>query len=162
MPRVRDAALWGAAGVGAWSLLYPRAVELLLQRNLAALRAGDPEPLLKLDADDVRFTFPGSSSWAGTLHSKQELRGWIGRFLEIGLELHADEVVVSGPPWNTTIALRCTDHLDAPDGTRVYTNRAVLWGRVAWGLLREYEVYEDTERSLALDAWLREQEAAVG
>lgn len=154
MSRLPRAAAWAAAASGAAALAYPRVLELALQHNLRRLRAGDPEPLLRFDADDVRFTFPGTSSWACELTSKQELRAWLQQFVSIGLELHADEVVIKGPPWNTTVVMRCSDHLTAPDGTRVYDNRAVIWGRIAWGLLREYEVYEDTERSLALDAWL--------
>ena len=27
----------------------------------------------------------------------------------------------------------------------MYENRYVIWGRIAWGKMREYEVYEDTE-----------------
>ena len=39
-------------------------------------------------------------------------------------------------------------------GERVYENRYVIWGRLRWGLLREYEVYEDTQRAKALDEYL--------
>lgn len=152
--RLRSGAAWAAAGAGLATLLTPRALELALQHNLRRLRAGDPEPLLRFDAGDVHFVFPGSSSFAADMRTKQELRAWLQRFVRIGVQLYADEVVVKGPPWNTTICLRISDHLDGPDGERVYENRAVIWGRVRWGLLREYEVYEDTERSLALDAWL--------
>jgi hypothetical protein len=53
--------------------------------------------------------------------------------------------------------VRGTDHLDAPDGTRVYANRYVIWGRMSWGLLREYEIYEDTQASKELDAYLAER-----
>ena len=49
--------------------------------------------------------------------------------------------------------LRGTDHLDGPEG-RVYENRYVIWGRMSWGLLREYEVYEDTQASKDLDGYL--------
>ena len=30
----------------------------------------------------------------------------------------------------------------------------MIWGHISWGLLREYEVYEDTEKSSALDGYL--------
>ena len=36
----------------------------------------------------------------------------------------------------------------------MYANRYVIWGRVRWLLLREYEVYEDTQASKGLDAYL--------
>ena len=47
-------------------------------------------------------------------------------------------------------------HLRDASGVIVYENRFVIWGRLAWGRLREYEVYEDTQASARLDAWLAE------
>lgn len=53
-----------------------------------------------------------------------------------------------------TICMRDTDHLNDADGDVVYSNRYVIWGKMAWGKLREYEVYEDTQRLSALDEYL--------
>ena len=36
----------------------------------------------------------------------------------------------------------------------MYANRYVLWGRIAWGRLREYEVYENTQATSKLDEHL--------
>ena len=41
-----------------------------------------------------------------------------------------------------------------PDGRGVYENRYVIWGRIAWGRVKECEVYEDTQRAKALDEYL--------
>lgn len=153
--RSRERALLAA---GAAALAYPRLLRAALQFNLRRLRDGDSGPLLRFYADDVRFRFPGTSSWSGQLTSKRELEAWLARFVEIGLQLHADEVVVAGPPWRTTFCMRCSDELRDETGAVVYENRAVIWGRARWGLVRDYEVYEDTERSLALDAWLAARE----
>jgi ketosteroid isomerase-like protein len=133
----------------------------ILAHNLARLRVGDARPSLRLDHPDIRFSFPGESSWAGVVRGKAELARWLARFVEAGLQIYADEVVVKGPPWNTTLCVRGTDHLDAADGTRVYENRYVIWGRMAWGRLREYEVYEDTQRTKALDEYLLAHGIAV-
>jgi hypothetical protein len=46
------------------------------------------------------------------------------------------------------------DYVNAPAGDRVYENRFVLWGRMAWGRLQEYEAYEDTQASKAFDDYL--------
>jgi hypothetical protein len=43
----------------------------------------------------------------------------------------------------------------------VYDNRFVIWARLRWGRLKEYEVYEDTQKAKALDAWLAEHEPAL-
>ena len=66
--------------------------------------------------------------------------------------------MLKGFPWKQTICVRGHIHLDSPAGERVYENRYVLWGRIAWGLLREYEVYEDTQKTGPLDEYL----ASVG
>lgn len=132
----------------------------LLGRNMARLREGDYGPLLRLDAPDIRFRFPGENSWAVELQGRDALERWLQRFVEAGLQIFADEVVVQGPPWRMRICIRGTDHLDAPSGERVYENRYVIWGHLAWGRLIDYEVYEDTQRSAALDDWLEEHGVA--
>jgi ketosteroid isomerase-like protein len=125
----------------------------ILKRNMARLREGDYRPLLRLDARDIRFRFPGDSSWAADIDNRADLERWLARFVQTGLQIFPDEVLAQGPPWNTRLCVRGTDHLDTEDG-RVYENRYVIWGRMAWGLLREYEVYEDTQASKALDEYL--------
>lgn len=126
----------------------------MLSRNMAAVRGGDYGPMMRLYAKDVRFRFPGESSWATDLQGKEELARWLQRFVDAGLQIYPGEVVVKGPPWNMTLCVRGTDHLDAPDGRRVYENRYVIWGHIRWGLMTDYEVYEDTMQTTALDEYL--------
>jgi ketosteroid isomerase-like protein len=133
----------------------------MLDRNLAKLNAGDYKPLLRMDADDVRFRFPGDSSWATELQGKDELAKWLQRFVDTGLHISADQVALSGPPWNQKLAVRGTDYLRTPAGETVYENRYVIFGTLAWGKLREYEVYEDTQASKALDEYLAAEAASV-
>jgi len=127
---------------------------LMISRSMAKARDGDIEPTLRMDAEDVRFRFPGDSSWATELEGKEELRRWLERFADVGIQIFPDEVVLKGFPWKQTICIRGTDHLDSTEGERMYENRYVIWGRLAWGKLREYEVYEDTQKSKALDEYL--------
>jgi hypothetical protein len=126
----------------------------MLARDMARLRDGDYSAQLSRVAEDVRFRFPGSSSWATELQGKKDLERWLQRFVRVGLQIFPDEVVVKGPPWETTLIVRGPIHLKSPAGEIVWENRYVIWGRMSWGLLREYEVYEDTERSTALDEYL--------
>jgi ketosteroid isomerase-like protein len=133
----------------------------LMAFNMARISAGDPKPALRMDAGDVRFRFPGKSSWSGEFNGKAELANWLDRFVAVGLQISADEVVVKGFPWNQTVCVRGTDHLRSKTGELVYENRYVIWGHLRWGLLRDYEVYEDTERSTALDQWLADHEPAL-
>lgn len=126
----------------------------MIARNMARARAGDIGPTLKMDAADVRFRFPGDSSWGTELEGKDQLEQWLRRFAEVGIQIYPDEVILKGFPWKQTICVRGHDFLDSPDGRRVYENRYVIWGRISWGLLREYEVYEDTQKAKALDEYL--------
>jgi ketosteroid isomerase-like protein len=126
-------------------------VAKILRHNLTRLNAGDCRPALRLDAKDVKFRFPGDSSWAIQLQGKEDLRRWLQRFVDAGLQIFADEIVVKGPPWNLTLCVRGHVYLRSPEGTSVYENRYVIWGRLTRGLLGEYEVYEDTQKTKALD-----------
>lgn len=130
----------------------------MIARNMERASAGDIEPTLKMDAEDIRFRFPGDSSWATELQGKEKLRPWLQRFADAGIQISPDEVVLKGFPWRQTICIRGTDHLDTTDGERVYENRYVIWGHLGWGLLLDYEVYEDTQKSKKLDEYL----ASVG
>lgn len=128
--------------------------KILISRNMAKAREGDIEPTLKMDAEDVRFRFPGNSSWATELEGKEELRQWLQRFADVGIQIYPDEVVLKGFPWRQTLCVRGVDHLDTPEGERVYQNRYVIWGHISWGKLRDYEVYEDTQEAARLDEYL--------
>ncbi len=134
----------------------------LIDRNMRLLRAGDTGPTVALYADDVRFSFPGESSFAPGAADKRELEEWLARFVEVGLQIYPDQVVVKGFPWRQTVCVRGHIHLDDRADGRVYENRYVIWGRMAWGRMREYEVYEDTERTRRLDEWLAARAGSRG
>jgi hypothetical protein len=72
--------------------------KLILSRNMARLREGDYRPLLRGDAKDVRFCFPGDSSFAANLVGKDALEVWLKRFVDVGLQIYPDEVILQGPP----------------------------------------------------------------
>ncbi len=109
----------------------------ILSRNMAHLRAGDYRPLLRGDAKDVRFRFPGDSSWATELQGKQELKGRLQRFVTLACRSSRTRSCSKGGPRET-----------------IYNNRYVIWGHMSWGLVKDYEVYEDTQKSAALDQYL--------
>jgi ketosteroid isomerase-like protein len=128
----------------------------VLSYVMSRSRAGDIQPTLLLDAPDVTLTFPGQNSWSGVHRGKVEVERWLRRLAALGLQVYPDEVVAKGFPWNTTVCVRGYDHLKGPDGEMVYENRFVIWGRMSWGRLKEYEVYEDTHKANELDLYLAE------
>lgn len=138
-----------------------RLAKRLISHNMARLNAGDPRPQLRLVGKDTRLRFPGDSSWAGEFQGKDQVARWLDRFARAGLQIFADEVVVSGPPWNMTVCVRGTDYLRCAQGELVYENRYVIWGHGAWGRLTDYEVYEDTQKVGPLDEYLTRHEPAA-
>lgn len=132
----------------------------IVTHNMKRVSAGDYGPQLRLCAKDVHMRFPGDSSWAGDVRGKADLERWYQRFVDAGLQISPDEVIAKGPPWNTTLCVRGTDHLRSPGGELVYFNRYVLWGRMRWGVIREIEVYEDTQQTGPLDDYLATRDRA--
>ncbi|GAA3614430.1 nuclear transport factor 2-like protein [Microlunatus ginsengisoli] len=63
-----------------------------------------------------------------------------------------EDILVTGPPWRTRVAIRLHDFAVAGDGTDVYTNRAIAFLELRWGRLVVWEDYEDTERSAEWDS----------
>jgi ketosteroid isomerase-like protein len=133
----------------------------LTEYLMARLRAGDPGPTNRLDAPDVTLTFPGQNSWSGQFRGKDEVRRWRQRLVAAGIQIFPDEVVAVGPPWHTRLLIRGHDHAFDDSGATVYDNRYVIWARLRWGRLKEYEVYEDTEKANTYDAWLAEHRPEV-
>jgi len=133
----------------------------LIGYTMSRTRQGDIGPTVRLYAPDVTFTFPGDSSWAGTMRGKREVADWLRRLALVGLQVHPDEVVLKGFPWRMTVCIRGHDYLKSPEGETVYENRYVIWGRMAWGRLKEYELYEDTIKSRGLDAYLAAREPSL-
>jgi len=142
--------------------LHARAVRWAIRRNLARLWAGDPGPLLAGYAEDVRFSFPGRSSWSGEFRGKEEVARWLGRFVRVGLRFEVHEIFVVGPPWSATLCLWFTDRLTDGAGVLVYENRGTIMARLAWGKITAYEVHEDTQKVAALDPYLEAHGLGAG
>jgi ketosteroid isomerase-like protein len=123
----------------------------MIRRNIAALGRGDIEPLLAGYHDDAVLVFPGTSSWGGEHRGKAAIEAFLRRFLAAGLRGEAQDIVVNGPPWRTTVCILFTDEARGDDGEVVYENRAVLFGRVVWGKIVYQEDFEDTHKVEAFD-----------
>src|SRR5215203_5179895 len=85
-------------------------------------------------------------------------RAMLWRFVRVGLQVGVNEILVAGPPWDTTVCLWFTDRLTAPDGEVVYANRGTILAKIAWGKVTYYEVNEDTQKVAEFDEWLTTHE----
>jgi ketosteroid isomerase-like protein len=134
--------------------MYKAAVRWMIRRNVQALRAGNPEPLIAGYADDAVLVFPGPSSWGGTYKGKEAIRGFMERFIADGLVGEAHDILVNGPPWNTRVGILFTATATDPSGATVYDNRAILFARANWGKITYQEDFEDTHKSAAFEEYL--------
>jgi ketosteroid isomerase-like protein len=154
-------ALLAALAGAAVPPLYAASVRALLRRTAKRFMAGEVDAYLRLYSDDVRMIFPGEHSWGREYRGKDEVEGFLRRFLAAGLQGETHEILVNGPPWNTAVCVRFTDEARSPEGAVVYTNRAVLFIRAVWGKVVFVEVYEDTQKVLAFDDYLAGREGAA-
>jgi ketosteroid isomerase-like protein len=151
--------------------MYKAMIRAMFRRNVRRLNQGDYQPLLKMAADDVELVFPGDNTWSRmfrpversraqhtTHRGPAEVEAFARRFVEHGLALDIDDILVNGPPWNTRVCARLTD--GTPDG--VYTNRACVFIEARWGRITRWEDYLDTERVSAWDHDLGHDSPEVG
>jgi hypothetical protein len=76
------------------------------------------------------------------------------------VQLEAHEILVGGPPWDTTVCIHFTDQAEGPDAETVYRNRGTIFAKVAWGKIRCEISYEDTQRVAAFDEYLAAHDLA--
>lgn len=114
------------------------AFEDLSSRNL--------EPLLDRCAPDVRHTFSGAHALGGTRHSRRALRRWLERLFRLFPELTFTirDMMATGPPWNTRLAIAWGDQGVAADGVD-YENEGIHRLRLEWGRLVELHAKLDTQ-----------------
>jgi len=143
----------------------------MIRRSIRALNAGDYGPTLAVFAADATLTFPGDNSWSRQFRPPQpgraaspthrgrgEIEAFLRRYVDHGIQMEVDDILVNGPPWNTRVAVRVRDWIPVEGGDDAYNNRAVLMARLSWGKIQDQEDYEDSERVSAFDR--RQAEAA--
>jgi len=122
----------------------------LLFRAFAAMSArfaeGNCDMVLKLMTDDVRFIFPGTSSFAADITGKAGTERWLRRFVAMHPHYEILDVTVSGPPWNTRVGVRMRDQIGDD-----YTNEGMHYMVMRWGRVCYDRVFIDTEAVSALE-----------
>ncbi len=133
----------------------------MLRRAIRRINAGDIGPMLSSYAEDAVLIFPGQNSWAGEHRGKDAIEAFLRRFVRVGMQFEAHQIVVSGWPWNATIWVRFSDCAKGPDGAVVYENRGVICAHTRWGKITLQEDFEDTEKVAEFDKWLAEHSPEV-
>jgi ketosteroid isomerase-like protein len=161
-PPARRATTLRTAGAAAAMTLAARAliVRLMLaklQRDVDALNAGDYGPILSNFAPDAVLRFnDGEHRWAGEHRGKAAVGRFLQDFVAAGIHGHIKGLLVAGPPWRMTLAVRFDDHAHDPAGREIYRNRTALVAQARWGrIVLQEDFYEDTRRIEALESELQ-------
>jgi hypothetical protein len=111
------------------------------------LVSGSSRLPFRLMAPDIRFCFPGTSSFAADTTTSEELTAWITRFSALRPDYEILDVLVAGRPWNTRVAVRLRDRIGDD-----YTNEGMQYLRMRWGKMVSDEIFVDTERIVAWES----------
>ena len=116
--------------------MYKAAVRWMIRRNIAALNAGNYQPVLRMYAADATLTFPGDNSWSRmyrepdpgrapspTHRGRAEIEAFLQRYVGNGIQMEVEDILVNGPPWNTRVAVVVHDWVADPNGGDEYANR---------------------------------------
>jgi ketosteroid isomerase-like protein len=126
--------------------MYRWIVARIARRAILAGVNGKPELATRMMADDVIFEFPGTSSFGASLRGKDALLAWMRRFAALKPAYVIRDVVATGPPWNTRLAVRLSDRIGDD-----YANEGVQYLRMRWGKVISDEVFVDTEKVADLE-----------
>ena len=146
--------------------MYKSTVRKQIQRNVDRLNAGDYSSTLKTFSRNAELRLPGDNSWAGQLRpvpppgllphtthrGRDEIEAFLQRYVNHGIHMEVEDILVNGPPWAMRAAIRAHSWIAGTDGEPVYTNRVVLFVEARWGKVQIQEDYEDTERVSDLDS----------
>jgi ketosteroid isomerase-like protein len=115
----------------------------------AAVSRGEARPVLEALAPRFEHFFLGDHPLGGARHSLDATRRWYERLYrllpDIAFELRA--IRVSGPPWNTLVAVDWME-TNSAGGVRSYTP-GVHVVRLAWGRMVYIGIYPDTTGLIA-------------
>jgi ketosteroid isomerase-like protein len=126
--------------------MYHAIVKRIARDAFEDLSDREIAPLLDRAAPDLRHTFAGEHALGGTRHSRDAFRAWMKRLYRLfpKLTFNIRDMVATGPPWNTRLALFWADRGVAADGVK-YQNKGVHRLRLEWGRLMELEAHLDTQ-----------------
>lgn len=118
-----------------------------IREGFEDISQGRFEKLLTQFAPEIEFTFPGDHAMAGHFYRRETVRQWFERIHRIfpGLRIEAQNIYVSGFPWNAVVVTRFSARDTLSDGT-IYQNQGVQVARIRWGKVVEDHLIEDTQR----------------
>ena len=135
-------------------------MRLLVERVYSAMRAGNPDPALRMFERNARLHFAGNHSWSVDTTDAAERRSWFERFAALRPALHCVDVVVCGPPWRMSACVVFDDALHNDSGEVIYSNHGVQYVQLRWGRMVLDEIHLDTQRVAEYDRYVADASAS--
>lgn len=126
--------------------MYRALVRRRARETFRRLSKGEYESALEGMAKDVRHTYLGSHPCGGTRHSLEGVRLWFERVYRLFPDLRHEvrAVLVSGGPWNTTVAVQWMGYVKSPKIAEPLEFDGVHIVRFRWGRVTEVTAYPDS------------------
>jgi hypothetical protein len=124
--------------------MYHAFVRTRVETLFRAIGQGDAEPVPAGVAPRFVHFFLGDHALGGTRTTLETTRRWYDRLFRLlpDIEFDLRTIRISGPPWNTLVAVDWLETNSATDGVRTYTP-GVDVVRLVWGKMDYLGVYPD-------------------
>ena len=117
-----------------------------VQAIFDGLSRGDYSIALDGLSDDVHHVFAGDHPLAGERHSRDAVRRWFERlFCLFELRFDVRRIIVSGPIWNTVVAVEWIAYV-TPKAGAPYENQGAHIIRIRRGRVVYLHAYEDSQK----------------
>lgn len=126
--------------------MYHAVIRKVSKRAFRHLSEKNTDALLNLCRYDLHHRFAGNHALGGERHSKQAFKLWLNRLFKLfpDIQFKISDVMVSGMPWNTRVAIVWQDEATAADGVP-YVNQGVHILHIKWGKLQSLDAKLDTQ-----------------
>ncbi|KAB1646958.1 nuclear transport factor 2 family protein [Pseudoclavibacter endophyticus] len=146
--------------------MYQRFVRAKVRSTFEKINSGDYMAMVDGLAPSFEYRFHGDHALGGRRTSRDAMIRWWQRVMKLlpGVRFDVHDVLVSGGPWRTMVAVRSSVSGDLPGGIR-YENTVFQLMTLVWGKVTSVETIEDLqilERALRAVAETGEAEAVAG
>lgn len=126
--------------------MYNHIVRNKVRATFERINEGDYLTMVDGLAPQFEYRFHGDHALGGRRVTRDAMIRWWERATRLlpGVRFDVQEVLVSGRPWRTRVAVRSRVSGGLPDGER-YENTVFQFLTVAWGRVTDVETMEDLQ-----------------
>jgi ketosteroid isomerase-like protein len=135
--------------------MYKTIVRARVAHLLSEANKGNWQIIVDELAERFTYRFVGDTPLGGTRTSKPAMQAWFQRLYRLfpNFRFEPHTIIVSGPPWHTTVMTYVKIHGTQPavgGGTTAYENEFMQRIEIKWGKITSVLTLEDTQRFVNL------------